>query len=432
MESINHNFESKYSLRQKVLRLLKKEPFNSSSHETASESLKLIHELEVHQLELQIQNEELIQSRISADEAAEKYIELYDSSPVGYLTLLREGTIVEINLCGSQMLGKDRLQLLNSHLGFFITDDTKPTFNNFLSNIFSSKSKETCKVNLLNNNNLTLAVHLTGMISLNKNQCRINIVDISELKQAELEIQKKNEELQKLISEKDKLFSILAHDLRSPFSAFLGLTEILSKKLQDINHNNIPIIANSLRQSALNVYNLIENLLEWSSMQRGLLEYKPTTIRLKDVIIKSAEALTNMANQKEQRILLQVNENLHVKVDIAMLESTVRNLISNAIKFSNRGDEISISACIIGKDLVEVTIADNGVGISDELQCKLFHVNEQLRSKGTEGELSTGLGLLLCKDFVEKNGGEIRVESIEGKGSKFSFTVPVSQDIESV
>ena len=324
----------------------------------------------------------------------------------------------------------ERSQLMNSYFGFFITDDSRSSFNHFLSRIFSNKTKETCEVNLLNNNNVTLTVHLTGMISRNNDRCRINVVDITELKQAELVIQHKNDELVKLNAEKDKFFSILAHDLKSPFSAFLGLTEILAKTLQDISHDNIQSIANSLRLSALNVFQLVENLLEWSRMQRGLIEFKPTTIRLKDVINKSVETLLETAKQKDQKIQVQVLESQFVKVDIDMLESTLRNLISNAIKFSNRGEDIQISARIVSNEIVEVTVSDNGVGISNELLGQLFHVNELVGCSGTEGELSTGLGLLLCKEFVEKNGGEIRVESIEGKGSKFSFTVPVANNVE--
>jgi PAS domain S-box-containing protein len=432
MEGISNKFDSKISLRQKASRLLKSKQLVSTTPETASESLKLIHELEVHKVELEMQNEELMQSRALAVESAEKYIELYDSSPVGYFTLLMGGTIVEINLCGAQMLGKERSHLMNSHFGFFISDDTKATFNHFLSNIFSNKTKETCEVSLLNSNNIKLAVHLTGMISKNKDRCRINVVDITGLKQAELEIQLKNDELKKLNTEKDKLFSILAHDLRGPFSAFLGLTEILAEKLQEINQNSIQLTASSLRRSAINVFQLIENLLEWSRMQRGLVEYKPTTIRLADVIIRCVETLSDMAKQKDQRIQMNVHEGLIVKVDIAMLESTLRNLIINAIKFSNRGEVINVSASTKREGIIEVSVSDHGVGIKNELLDQLFQVNELPGCKGTEGELSTGLGLLLCKDFVEKNGGEIRVESIVGKGSTFSFTLPAVQATLSV
>jgi signal transduction histidine kinase len=430
MEDITNSLAPKFALRQKALKLLKSRKLVSTIRETASESLKLINELEVYQVEIEIQNEELIESRNLAVEAAEKYIELYDSSPVGYLTLLKDGTIVELNLCGSQMLGKERSQVLNSQFGFFISDDTKPTFNLFLSNIFSNRTKETCEVNLLNYNITPLTVHLTGMVSEKKDRCRINIVDITNLKKAKIEIQDKNDELRELNAEKDKLFSILAHDLRSPFSAFLGLTEILSKKLQEINHDNIQSIANSLRHSALNVFQLIENLLEWSRMQRGLVEYEPRTIQLKDLIIRSVKTLSETLKQKDQEIQLHVPESIFVNVDIAMIESTLRNLISNAIKFSNRGEKINISAKIILNKKVEVTVSDNGVGISDELLGQLFHVNEYVGCRGTEGELSTGLGLLLCKEFVEKNGGEIRAESIEGTGSNFSFTLPLAQNVD--
>lgn len=246
-----------------------------------------------------------------------------------------------------------------------------------------------------------------------------------ELSQAETKIKFKNEELLKLNSEKDRFFSIISHDLRSPLSSFLCLTKIFAEELPEMKQEEIQEIANSLRESAISVFSLIEDLLEWSRMQRGLIEFKPEPVPLFDVISKSVESLSEIASLKNQKIQLQVPEDLFVKVDLTMLESTLRNLLSNAIKFSFRGGQILITARLTQNNFVETSITDNGIGISSDLISKLFRIDRQTGRNGTEGEPSTGLGLLLCKEFVEKNGGNIRVESIEGKGSTFSFTLPV-------
>lgn len=246
-----------------------------------------------------------------------------------------------------------------------------------------------------------------------------------ELSQAETKIRFKNEELIKLNSEKDRFFSIISHDLRSPLSSFLCLTKVFAQDLPEMKREEIQKIANSLRDSAISVFSLIEDLLEWSRMQRGLIEFKPGPVRLFYVISKSIESLSDLASHKHQEIQLQVSEDLFVKVDLTMLESTLRNLLSNAIKFSFRSGKILIAASLTKNNFVETSITDNGIGISSGLMSKLFQIDGQTGRNGTEGEPSTGLGLLLCKEFVEKNGGNIRVESIEGKGSTFSFTLPV-------
>ena len=416
-------------LRHKAIDLLKKKGLNSASPVHEADALKLIHELEVHQIELEMQNEELQRSRSAAIDSSEKYIELYNFSPVGYFTLSRKGIIRELNLYGSKMLGKERSRLKNDYFESFVSNDTKAIFKLFLSKVFNIISNESCEVSLITNGENPMYVNLTGMVIGNGNKCLMNVTDITRLRQAETEIKRKNEELVKLNTEKDKYFSILAHDLRGPFGSFLGLTKILAEQLHEMNQNEIQEIASLLNDSATSVYNLIGNLLEWSRMQRGLIVFKPETVSLKKDIKKNILSLTDFANQKNQEIQFQVPEDLTVRVDLNMLDSTLRNLLSNALKFSNRGGKVLVSARIIQDYLVEITIKDHGIGISANLLSKLFQINGPLGRNGTEGEPSTGLGLLLCKEFVEKNGGKIRVESIEGKGSTFSFTLPMMPNL---
>lgn len=247
---------------------------------------------------------------------------------------------------------------------------------------------------------------------------------IHELEVYQIELEMQNDELNLLNAEKDKIFSILAHDLRGPFTSFLGLTELLTEKLSEKNQDKIQEIANSIKFSATNVYHLIEDLLEWSRIQNGLIDFKPVTIPLIDVASKSIASLFEQAKQKDQQVQVQIPDHILINVDLTMLDSTIRNLLSNAIKFSFRGGKILITAhCNEGKTIT-ITIKDNGIGMDQLLLNKLFQLNSDIKRKGTNGEASIGLGLVICKEFVEKNGGKIWAESIEGKGSSFSFTLP--------
>lgn len=189
MKKQNINQSEVTILHKKAEELLKKKSSKTSSFYTEADTLKLIHELEVHQIELELQNEELMLANEKAAElAAEKYAELYDSVPLGYFTLSKEGKIIELNLIGSQMLGKERSRLKNSPFGFFVSDDTKPSFNLFLGKVFSSKVKEIYEVTLSMKSNLPMYVYLTGIVTGNGEQCLVIVVDITERKLAEEEL----------------------------------------------------------------------------------------------------------------------------------------------------------------------------------------------------------------------------------------------------
>lgn len=174
-------------LRQKAEDLLKKRPFKSTSDlsEVEVEILKLIHELEVHHIELEMQNEELMLAKEKAEMAAEKYTELYDFAPIGYFTLSAEGAIIELNFSGAKMMEKERSRLIKSQFGFFISDAAKPVYNSFLENIFNGKNRETCEVSLTINGNSPKMVLLTGIATENSKQCFITVVDITNRKQTE-------------------------------------------------------------------------------------------------------------------------------------------------------------------------------------------------------------------------------------------------------
>lgn len=248
--------------------------------------------------------------------------------------------------------------------------------------------------------------------------------DITARKKTEEEINLKNEMLVTINAEKDKFFSIIAHDLKGPLSAFLDATQILTEEIQNMSLEEIKDITISMKDSASNIYRLLENLLEWSRLKRGMLNFDPRIINLQKTFTGCLGVLKESASKKEIKITSYLPDNLEIYADSHMLETVIRNLVSNAIKFTPKSGEISLTAAVTQCNTVEIKVSDNGIGMPGALINKLFLLNEKTNRLGTEGELSSGLGLLLCKEFIDKHGGKIWVESEEGKGSTFSFTVP--------
>ena len=255
--------------------------------------------------------------------------------------------------------------------------------------------------------------------------------DINQRKQAELILQAKNEELQKVNVEKDKFFAILAHDLRSPFNTLLGFTQIMVEDFSELKQEDIQKMAKAMRTSATGLYSLLENLLVWSGSQRGTTSFVPVQFSLKDIIQENLKLVQESAHAKRIEIAINISDDLMVFADVNMIGSTIRNLVSNAVKFTPKNREICISAMSIPGNLIEISIKDSGMGMSEEMCRKLFQLNENIGRIGTEGEPTSGLGLILCKDFIEKNGGQIWAESEENEGSIFYFTLPSCMEVNS-
>lgn len=248
--------------------------------------------------------------------------------------------------------------------------------------------------------------------------------DITEKHQVEERIRSKNDELQKINSEKDKFFSIIAHDLRSPFTAFLGFTQLMVQDLPSLRIDNIQEIALLMRDSATNLHRLLENLLQWSRLQRGMIAFNPKPFLIQPKMKSCIQSVLEIASKKGVEITLNVPEDLMVFADYNMIESIISNLASNAVKFTIKGGKVLISAKANSDRTVEISIKDTGIGLNNDMLGKLFRIDEYTSRQGTEGEPSTGLGLILCKDFVDRHKGKIWAESVEGMGSTFYFTLP--------
>ncbi|HAN18277.1 MAG: hypothetical protein A2X13_04760 [Bacteroidetes bacterium GWC2_33_15] len=239
--------------------------------------------------------------------------------------------------------------------------------------------------------------------------------DITDRKIAELKIIEAN-------ATKDKLFSIIAHDLKNPFSTILGFSELLKNNINKYNTEKIADMANHINISANSLYSLLVNLLEWANSQRGKTQFNPTRFDFEKLVENEINYISYFAKQKKVTIN-SFNNNLNISADYNLLKIITRNLITNAIKYSNPGGKVDIYS-ILYKDRVEVTISDDGIGMSDEVKSKLFTFEKVKSQKGTANEQGSGLGLMLCKEYIEMHKGKLWVESKPGKGSKFSFSLP--------
>lgn len=229
--------------------------------------------------------------------------------------------------------------------------------------------------------------------------------------------------LRQLNSTKDKFFSIIAHDLKSPFTALLGLSEYLAEDSDDLEPGEIVEYANGIYTSAKNIYGLLENLLEWSRIQTGRFEIVPTRFDLYKLTHSIVQLFHSNLNKKQIELSVKVSPEQYVYADINATSTTMRNLLSNAIKFTRVGGKVEILGVIEGT-MLKIKIKDNGVGIPEETIKNLFRLDVQTSTLGTNNEKGTGIGLILCKEFVERNAGEFFVESFVGVGTTFSFTIP--------
>ncbi|MDY0348030.1 MAG: tetratricopeptide repeat protein [Tenuifilaceae bacterium] len=266
---------------------------------------------------------------------------------------------------------------------------------------------------------ITIILFLRAKLKVNKLLTEKNV----QLKKINKKLVESEVNLKGINTTKDRLFSIIAHDLKNPFNALLGFSELLFKNISQYTENEIKDLVKIIYDSSQNLYKLLENLLQWSRSQLGSIMYKPELFPLTVQINEELELLKPAADKKQINILLQVEEHLIVWADRNLVGVVVRNLISNAIKFSDNNDEITISATE-DENMVKIAVKDNGVGINDADKDKLFRLDTNFTSQGTAGEKGSGLGLLLCKEFVKKNGGEIWIENNPNKGMIFFFTLP--------
>lgn len=244
------------------------------------------------------------------------------------------------------------------------------------------------------------------------------------LQEANEKVSRQNVQLQQLNATKDKFFSILGHDLKGPLNSLTSFSGLLINHTDSLSKDEIRTLAKDLDKSLKNLFTLLENLLEWSRSQTGNIEFKPEPFDLAEVLEQNKELLKTQAQAKNIAISNVSKAGIIISAHRHSINTVVRNLVSNAIKFTPEGGAVTLNAQM-AKDEVMISVSDTGVGMSDDIITRLFRIDTKHSTKGTADEKGTGLGLILCKEFVEKNGGRIGVQSEIGQGSVFYFTLPV-------
>lgn len=358
---------------------------------------------------------ELVNSR-------ERYRNLIELAVDGVLMGAPNGVIIDANSCVCEMTGRTKEQLIGLHIAesFFTPESIERVpFD------FESLRKGEIIVNerdILRGDSSVLHIEMrTRMMPDGTYQSILR--DITERKRIEAEINQRNRELSFFNTAKDKFLSIIAHDLKNPFNAILGFTDILIQNMGVLDEADIMKGLNTIKNASTHAYKLLENLLAWANNQSGRTQFNPEKINIRDQINESLSMIESLAIQKNITFLVRANKFLQVNADRNMLDTILRNLISNAIKYSYNGGKIRITVTIVTSD-VHMSVSDQGVGIPPGRISTLFKIDNRSVTLGTDNEQGTGLGLILCKDFIDRHKGKIWVESSLNKGTTFTFSLP--------
>lgn len=257
-----------------------------------------------------------------------------------------------------------------------------------------------------------------------ENEALVLLRDVTLQKEAESQLRKVTEDLKQANASKDKFFSIIAHDLRTPLIGLIGYAEILSEDIDELETNEIKEYASNIVDISRQTIKLLSNLLEWSRLQTGKIQYNPADVKIYSLVNNIFQLLKSNAQHKEIELVNSTDENHIAFADENMIYSVLNNLTSNAIKFTRVGGRIEISSEIKGNEII-IAVKDNGVGIDEENLKNLFELDKSFTTPGTQNEKGSGLGIILCRDFIKKHGGKIWVESKVGEGTSFYFTLPV-------
>jgi len=373
-------------------------------------------------------------------ESEEKYRTFFELIPSGITIADAAGQILESNRESERILGisisESNARQIDSKKWKIVRPDLTPmppaefastialSENRVVTNVEMGIVKEKGRITWLHVSAAPVPIEGLGVIVVYTDITR-RIEAENRLREHELQLEDNSRVLKELNDTKDKFFGIIAHDLKNPFSSLLGATEYLYRDVDLQDRGKIRKLAKILYESAQSGFDILTNLLEWSRSQTGTLDFQPENINLGNLVKKNIHLLSVLANAKNIRIETEIDPLLKVWADDNMLNSVLRNLLTNALKFSHPGGIVRISAEETGNSVC-VSVSDQGTGIPEEDISKLFRIDTKYVNQGTSNEGGTGLGLILCKEFIQRHGGDIGVQSSPDKGSLFYFTLPGS------
>ncbi|MBC67568.1 HAMP domain-containing sensor histidine kinase [Acinetobacter sp.] len=346
--------------------------------------------------------------------------------------------------CSEKLKAIDTAKITKSLNTLFVNDDLidhshsqYPTLIGFL-NALKCKTESAIAVHLRHSDQTSLGYLIlldTKVLEFTETQKQLlqehckNFMQQLELKLNHDELKELYEQESALNFSKTKFFSIISHDLRAPFHGLLGFSEILAKERETLDESSIQNIADYLYDTSQSTYNLLESLLNWAMAEGGRFVYHPINFKLRQITDIVTDILKTLALKKNIQLINQVDENLKVYADMNMITSLIQNLVSNALKFTDIdvSGKVYIQAQNKG-EMVEISVKDSGLGMTDEQIQNLFQPRITMSFKGTAGEKGAGLGLSLCKRFVELNHGEIHVVSKDGEGTTFKVTLPAERE----
>lgn len=360
----------------------------------------------------------------------EKYEEIIKNAPIIYQLIDEDGYIRDINPGWQRLTGHSKNEILGRHFSEVLHPDYREKFVHRLP-YYVEKGEimdVQYKVKAFGDNDIdiSMSLRISDQLFKNKKLLHCTLKDITLQKKAESTLIESEKRLIEINSTKDKFFSIIAHDLKNPFNDLIGFAQLLSMNVHKYDKEKLTQFSNIILDSSRRGYNLLENLLEWSRSQTGTLKFHPARIGIKKLVVETIEAIEQQAKKKDIKLENRLDGTTQLFIDQNMMKTVIRNLLTNSIKYSDPKGKVLIEG-VKSNNHYQIRIQDDGVGIKAKDIDKLFRIDQSYSTEGTANEKGTGLGLVLSKEFVERNKGKIWVESEYGKGSTFFIRLPLPE-----
>ena len=413
---------------------------------TEADLLRLLQELEVHQIELEIQQDELVRSHAELEVSLSQYSELYDFAPVGYFSLTQDGTIKRINLTGARLLGSERGKLINHRFAQFVANEDRLRFSNFLQKVFSTgQGQKSCEILLQADDSAAHWAQIEATLPDKGSECKLAVIDITDRKRAEVELNLLNTQLEQRVQDrtaeltrtnlelehanhvKDEFLATMSHELRTPLISILGMSEMLLDEIQGSLNNRQHKSVQIIQASGQHLLELIKDILDLSKIGAGKFDYCPQMVNANALCKSSLAFVKEQALHKSIELVYEEEETnlFSVYVDLRRMKQVLINLLSNAVKFTPAGGKVTLQAHADEvRQLFQFSVIDTGIGIAQADLTRLFQPFVQVDSALNRQFDGTGLGLALVQKIIDIHGGSIEVKSEIGRGSRFTVNLP--------